>query len=171
MGEPGLTPTISYGGALHLNEFENSSAPLFLDVKDDGDEKIGTVEAPVFAAGVFSSRDSISMYSQAWQYSAIASEAGDGFFGGVPQNREGAKQDPTATTRQIWEDAGKNYDAQGAKGFDLPSVFRIDNKNSYSGYYVSGIESGKTLKFTFDEPFTGTELHWKASLPITVSYQ
>ncbi|WP_164512213.1 hypothetical protein [Escherichia albertii] len=171
VGGPGLTPTISYGGALHLNEFENSSAPLFLDMKDNGDEKIGTVEAPVFAAGVFSSKEGGPMGVLAWQYSAFASEAGDGFFGGVPQKREGAKKDPTATMSQIWEDAGKNYTTQGAKGFDLPLVFRIDNKSTYSGYYVSGIESGKTLKFTLDKPFTGTELHWKASLPITVSYQ
>lgn len=171
VGGPGLTPTISYGGALHLDEFENSSAPLFLDMKDNGGGKIGTVEAPVFAAGVFSSKNTTAMQSQAWQYSVIASGVGDGFFGGVPQKREGAKDEPTATMRQIWEDAGKNYTAQGAKGFDLPSVFRIDNKKTYSGYYVSGIESGKTLKFTFDKPFTGTELHWEASLPIIVSYQ
>ncbi|EFB7641922.1 hypothetical protein E4I92_09785 [Escherichia coli] len=170
-GEPGLAPTISYGDALHLGEFQQSSAPLLLDVKDGGDVKIGTVNAPVFAAGVFSSRTENMLPPDVKEASVFADVSGEGFFGGVPQKADDAVADPTATMRQIWEDAGKNFSAQGAKKFGLPSVFKLDGKRTYSGYYVSGIESGKTLKFTFDKPLSGTEIHWKASLPITVSYQ
>ncbi|MFA7986199.1 fimbrial protein [Escherichia coli] len=128
VGEPGLTPMISYGDALHLNEFENSSAPLFLDVKNDGDVKIGTVEAPVFAAGVFSSRTE-GLPPSVTEASVFADASGEAFFGGLSQKADGVVADPTATMRQIWEDAGKNYSSQDAKTFGSPSVFINRNLN------------------------------------------
>lgn len=42
----------------------------------------------------------------------------------------------------------------------------------YSGVYGSGIEAGKNITITLDSPAQGNDsIVWKASLPVTVSYE
>ncbi|ELF0011122.1 hypothetical protein RBX93_004749 [Escherichia coli] len=167
-GQSGISPQINYGAAINLDGFAANETTLTLEVKDSsGTNKIGTLSAPFFAVGEQSLRGPETNYRSG----LIAHYEGALFFGGLPKNEAG--YNPAFNSESVIPDVRAHFDEQGMEwnenvGWSSAS----DERHTYSAYYVSGIRQGKTIKITLDNPATGTdEIAWKASLPVTVSYQ
>ncbi|WP_000430445.1 hypothetical protein, partial [Escherichia coli] len=167
-GQPGISPQISYGNAVNVAEFSKGIAPLTLEVKDANDAKIGTATTSILAAALASYKRGDSVDAK----SLYASVSGKGFFGGIGENAEAVVTYPIAATSGFFAEASQNYTEQGATKLAEPGETSFSvNGATYSGFYASGIEQGKTIKITLDTPASADAIVWKASLPVTVSYQ
>ncbi len=166
-GATGITPQIDYQGAINTSQFTNGVTTLTLEVKDTSDAKIGVLTAPLSAAAAVS--------ANAGNQNAIyADTAGRAFFGGLSKTGAGAAQSASAAKalmNSINADFLANYVAQGGESSDLvTSAFTVSSAK-YSGAYGAGIVAGATAQLTLDNAAAGDAIAWKASLPITVSYQ
>ncbi|MEB7099329.1 hypothetical protein NEM56_22030 [Escherichia coli] len=165
-GKSGIDPQISYGGKVDIDSMENGAANLALDVTSAG-QKIGTLSAKMqVASQATNGVDSNVML--------FAPTAGDGFFGGVAKNKDGAWGSidaySWATTvfpgiADTWSDGGISFSGGiGVFNFDVDSVI-------YHAYYASGIDRGETITITLDKGVAGdTQIQWNASLPVSVTY-
>ncbi|TJE30753.1 hypothetical protein [Escherichia coli] len=162
-GETGITPQINYNGAIKTSEFNNGYAPLTLDVKSAADDaKIGTLTVQLGASG------KLSVNGPGWQqqFHLQALNPGDVFYGGL-----GAVMPDNDIAMIVFPESGDNFDDQGA-GAGVPNNTGISLDAKYSAYYGSGIAQGETIQISLDTPVDGdAQIQWKASLPVTVSYQ
>ncbi|HEA8350635.1 TPA: fimbrial protein [Escherichia coli] len=167
-GQAGISPQISYAGSIG-NTFENGKVDLTLNVKDSStDQEIGVLTTKLTTAGVVSrvrpaGEETHNMY---------AANAGEGFFGGLSLSHDSStlhnapvdlanKLDSTILDN--WEQKGDSF------GSNIPATF--DNVNAqFNSFYVSGLETSDNVSIQLNEALT-TDVEWKASLPITVSYQ
>ncbi|HGG1404573.1 TPA: hypothetical protein ACJFMU_003718 [Escherichia coli] len=164
-GGPGLSPQISYGNAVNVDAFEASVAPLTLEVKDANDAKIGSLTTDMFAQARTSMMGGFK--GEFWNF---ASQAGQGFFGGVPKSAD--KVSSVDRVGELMPEAGQNYVNQSAPDAGIDYTTFSGATSTHSGYYFSVIESGKSIKITLDQAASGdAPILWKASLPVTVSYQ
>lgn len=163
-GSPGLSPQISYGNAVNVDAFEASVAPLTLEVKNVNDAKIGSLTTDMFAQA----RTSImgGWEGKFWNY---ASQAGQGFFGGLPKSAD--KVASVDRVNELMPEAGQNYVNQSAPEAGVNFTTFTGLTSTHSAYYFSVIESGKSIKITLEQPAASDAIAWKASLPVTVSYQ
>lgn len=165
-GQSGYAPQIDYGGAVDVDKFVASVAPLTLEVKSIKDnKKIGSLKTRVWAQGRTSMKGG-SWEGKFWNY---AWKAGNGFWGGVPKSKEAVST--VDRVDELMPDAGIHYDNQGMleKGVEFTGFG--SSATSYSAYYYSVLEKGKLIQITLDNPVSGDELiQWKASLPIIISY-
>ena len=168
-GQLGISPQIDYKGAVAINDFASGVTTLTLEVKDVNDAKIGSMSVPFSAAGARSySLDDIKASSSRNLY---ATQEGQAFFGGIGNSSSAIASDAKALVTAIDADIVAKYnswdltDVTGALTDDFTgNVF-------YSGFYGSGIESGKSIKITLDQAVSGdAPIQWKASLPVTVTY-
>lgn len=167
-GQSRISPQINYGTAINLDGFAANETTLTLEVKDStGANKIGTLSAPFFAVG----EQSIKGPDANYRAGLIANYEGALFFGGLPKNEAGYH--PVFDAESVVPGITAHFDEQGMEwsesvGWSSAS----DEQHTYSAYYASGIQQGKTIKITLDNPAAGTaEIAWTASLPVTVSYQ
>jgi len=163
-GAPGLSPQISYGNALDVDAFKASVAPLTLEVKDVNDAKIGSLTTDMFAQARTSMMG--GWKGKFWNY---ASQAGQGFFGGVPKSA--GKVSTVDRVDELMPEAGQNYVNQSAPDVGVNYSTFSGAPSTHSAYYFSVVESGKSIKITLDTPAGADAIVWKASLPVTVSYQ
>ncbi|HAW0924969.1 TPA: hypothetical protein JLU65_005154, partial [Escherichia coli] len=166
-GQSGISPQISYGAAINLDGFAANETTLNLEVKDStGANKIGTLSAPFFAVA----EQSIKGPSVNYRAGVIANYEGALFFGGLPKSEAGYS--PVFNANNVVPDVTAHYDEQGQKWRDSVGWSSVsDPQHTYSAYYASGIEQGKTIKITLEQPAASDAIAWKASLPVTVSYQ
>ncbi|HBJ0052892.1 TPA: hypothetical protein LAL75_001650 [Escherichia coli] len=168
-GQAGISPQINYGGVVDVANFSKGYAPLTLDVKDANDAKIGTATTSILAAAAGSHKKGSTLNHK----SLYASVSGKGFFGGIGQNEAAVVDKPIGATAGIFAEASEHYDDQGATSLSAPgdTSFAITG-GTYSAFYASGIEQGKIIKITLDQGASSdAPIQWKASLPVTVSYQ
>ncbi|EHZ6521329.1 hypothetical protein K6M87_004585 [Salmonella enterica] len=108
------------------------------------------------------------------QYSTWAPNAGYGFWGGVGQSAHavltgtkviGVLTDLTPTFVQNYNDQGASFDNASK------TSFTSTENTTFSGVYGGGIQAGQKIKLTLTNPAADDVIKWKASLPITVSYQ
>lgn len=166
-GTAGITPQISYGSAINISEFEQSKVPLTLDVKNSSDVKIGELISSISASSLVSMKSNGNNSA----YYVFSSTAGSGFYGGLP-----ASKDKTANVdlaKEIMPEIANNYADQGLTVTGVAEATSFSDSNStFSGYYASGIKSGENIRITLNSPVNNySQLQWKASLPVTVSYQ
>lgn len=163
---PGITPQISYGTAVDLYNFENSTTTLTLNVNGTDGQKIGTMSAPFLAAAEASRDSGVS-------FGLFAEDAGNAFYGGLPISAEKAG-DPLETTPRVSAlnaDFVAHYNKQGSEQPEAQVVQTDFNDGiNNSAFYGAGIEAGNKITINFDSPVSG-RVDWIASLPITVSYQ
>ncbi|HBA5965025.1 TPA: hypothetical protein J4S20_004235 [Escherichia coli] len=166
-GQSGISPQISYGAAINLDGFAANETTLNLEVKDStGANKIGTLSAPFSAVAA----QSVKGPSANYRAGVIARFEGELFFGGVPKSEAG--YNPVFNANGIVPDVTAHFDQQGQEWRDSAGWSSVsDPKHTYSAYYASGIEQGKTIKITLEQPAASDAIAWKASLPVTVSYQ
>ncbi|WP_105276558.1 F4 family fimbrial subunit, partial [Escherichia sp. MOD1-EC5449] len=163
-GQLGISPQIDFGNAVNVDAFENGRAPVTLEVKDADNAKIGTLTASMGASALTSVKGPWSGYN--YNYSE---SAGQGFFGGLPKNKANTPDENIAYS--VMPEIAAHYVDQGVEHKEVGVATEFANtKATYSGYYGSGIEQGKTIKITLDEPAGTDEITWKASLPVTVIY-
>lgn len=165
-GQPGISPQIDYGNAVNVDAFENGRAPVTLEVKDDTNAKIGTLTTSLGASALVSVKGSWSGFNHSY-----SDTAGQGFFGGLPKNKAQTPDENIAFN--VMPGVADHYIDQGV-GYSKVGVTTdfTNTEATYSGYYGAGIEQGKTIKITLDQAASGdAPIQWKASLPVTVSYQ
>ncbi|HAW1357901.1 TPA: hypothetical protein JLL95_001604 [Escherichia coli] len=165
-GQPGISPQIDYGNAVNVDAFKNGRAPVTLEVKDDTNTKIGTLTTSLGASALVSIKGPWSGYNHNY-----SEKAGQGFFGGLPKNKAQTPDENIAVN--VMPGVADHYTSQGVDYSEVDVATDFTNtKATYSGYYGAGIEQGKTIKITLDQAASGdAPIQWKASLPVTVSYQ
>ncbi|ECQ4629267.1 fimbrial protein [Salmonella enterica] len=166
-GQYYMSPNIDYKGAVDLNTFEQSKSTLTLDVKNKAGEKIGTMTAPFYGAGVVSWKDP-NNNSVAGAASAYAPDSGKAFFGGVPSDKTKVSEQSADIAKGLIADIADKFDAQGSviSGVDYIGTAY----GTYSGYYAGGIMKNSAIRIKLEQPAQSDAIEWKASLPITVSY-
>lgn len=163
-GGPGLSPQISYGNAINVDAFKASVAPLTLEVKGANGAKIGSLTTDMFTQARTSMMGGWN--GKFWNY---ASQAGQGFWGGVPKSAD--KVSTVDRVDELMPEAGENYVNQSAPEAGVDYTTFSGQRSTHNAYYFSVVESGKSIKITLDQPAGADEIVWKASLPVTVSYQ
>ncbi|EFI9719874.1 hypothetical protein G4U01_004887 [Escherichia coli] len=166
-GQPGISPQVDYGNAVNVDAFKNGRAPVTLEVKDDTNTKIGTLTTSLGASAL------VSIKGPKWNgfNHFYSDKSGDAFFGGLPKNEQNTPDSNIAFN--VMPEVADHYTDQGVgyKSVGASPIFS-DTSYSFSGYYGAGIEQGKTIKITLDQVASGdAPIQWKASLPVTVSYQ
>ncbi|EBG6971162.1 hypothetical protein FJB88_22110 [Salmonella enterica subsp. enterica] len=166
----GNIPQISYGGKLDLNSFNNGVGIVTLDAFDKtSSQKIGSVKVPLLAGAVNSWSGAGG--SRVEQKFLVADSAGQAFFGGLPKNSGAARDHVAQDLAKISSEFGAHYVSQnGSWGSMGVETFPYAG-DSYSSYYGSGIEAGARIRIKLDAPAAADAIAWKASLPVTVSYQ
>ncbi|EFE2618866.1 hypothetical protein RCT70_03675 [Escherichia marmotae] len=165
-GQAGISPQIDFGSAVNVDAFENGRAPVALEVKDNTNAKIGTLTSSLGASALVSVKGPWSGYNHSY-----SDTAGQGFFGGLPKNAAATPNENIAVN--VMPEVADHYIDQGVKYSSVGVTTTFSNTEAtYSGYYGAGIEQGKTIKITLDQAASGdAPIQWKASLPVTVSYQ
>lgn len=168
-----ISPQIDYHGAIDPSTFNDNSVVMTLDVSDEQGNKMGKMAVDMFAFAESSWR---GYDGQAGKKSLFAAKAGDGFFGGLPASASNVNTNINNPSRDIINvidpEFTANYDEQGGASFAPYIEDFADLDASYSAFYGSGIVAGKNIHITLDSPVQGdAPVTWKASLPITVSYQ
>lgn len=170
-GTSGISPQIDYNGAIDTSQFSDGVTTLTLEVKNASDAKIGVLTAPLSAAAVYSAVSAAATY----QNPLTASLSGRAYFGGIAPTSAGVVRSSSATKaliNSINPDFMANYTAQGvAESSTTQQANFVDSAYTYSSAYGAGIVAGKTVKLTLDNAAASNTIAWKASLPITVSYQ
>lgn len=165
-----VSPQIDYHGALDIDQFKDGVTPVTLVVKDEaGTTNIGTLTADFTAVGVVSWKRADGTGAA---NNAIGMHGGDMFWGGLGKTEDSVSNNSVDIANKLIPGVGDKFNNQGFKveGKDFSG---LNVKGStYSGYYASGIEQGKTIKISLDTPAAGDDpIVWKASLPVTVTYQ
>lgn len=168
-----ISPQIDYHGAIDPSTFNQSTVVMTLDVSDEQGNKIGKMAVDMLAA---SESSWVAADGYSGKKSLYAAKAGDGFFGGLPTSSSNVN---TSVDSPSWDiinvidpEFTANYDGQNgtAHAPDIEDFADLDA--TYSAFYGSGIAAGKNIHITLDSPVQGdAPVTWKASLPITVSYQ
>ncbi|EHB2254387.1 hypothetical protein JZC05_004222 [Salmonella enterica subsp. enterica serovar Oranienburg] len=168
LGEPGIAPQIDFKGAIDPAKFSgNGTATLTLDIKNSQSKKIGHLQAPLFAGAEYSytGRSTGKSYM-------TARNPGDAFYGGLSQASEPVGNNIYTRVSNISYAFIENYNDQGAPlATSYYSDSMSDNRYKFSAYYGSGIEAGSKINITLDAPATAEAIEWRASLPVSVSYQ
>ncbi|EFF06114.1 hypothetical protein [Escherichia coli] len=167
MGQEGISPQISYGNAIDLNQGKQSVFPLTLSVTDDGGNEIGTLTANMFSAGIVSRLNSGDMFSTF----AYENNGNYAFKGGINESVV-SFSDALSRLNALDSTLAANFEEQGARDVSRWRSPNFTNSSeSYSAFYGSGIESGGNINITLNEAASGSgAIVWKATLPVTVTY-
>ncbi|EGJ2788809.1 hypothetical protein IHC18_004150 [Escherichia coli] len=168
------TPIIDYGTAVDLAGIVDSRAPLTLEVKDGTtDLPIGTLKTSLFVGAVQSYTGNGSGYNVLLGGSAGTTD--NVFTGGLPTSSSMIldSRNVINTLDAISTEFSANFDKQGQSSLGNPSIGSIKGGTPvmYSAYYGSGIVNGEKIIINLTSPVAATAVTWKASLPITLSYQ
>ncbi|EBQ2955755.1 hypothetical protein FLI01_22870 [Salmonella enterica subsp. enterica serovar Bareilly] len=172
-GQTGIAPQINYNGVVNVDAFNKGFAPVTLDIKDPtSGNKIGTMSASMFGGAEMSWKDTLGKGGE--KGALYSSAAGKAFFGGLGKTKSSASNDPWTVANALSTEIVANYDDQSVPLYS--GIYMEDNFNkpsiAYSAYYGAGFVSGSVMKITLDTPAAGdAPIAWKASLPVTVSYQ
>ncbi|HCB9840018.1 TPA: hypothetical protein M2Q89_004910 [Escherichia coli] len=168
-GQTGISPQIDYHGVVDLSKNVWGNAPVTLEVFDNSSNKIGSLQTTLVTAAVYSQKNKAEA-----KYGGLAAiKDGDAFFGGLG-NFSSALGYPNAVAvlNGLSNEFLEKYTKQGIENEIGSSLNFSDGDATYSAAYGSGIGQGGHIKITLDQAATGDALiQWKASLPITVSYQ
>ncbi|EGE0414985.1 hypothetical protein DND66_20305 [Escherichia coli] len=166
-GEAGLTPQVSYNGKVDVDTFNAGTATMNLDVTNKSGARIGSLSVD-FSAAAYGANNTN-------RASLYAGSAGYAFWGGVAKSAGGAVNSVSDVENlavsffpNILDTKG---DMSGLRNLN-PHQFKFDSAEStYRAIYSSGISAGKNISISLDDPATTDRIEWRASLPVTVSYQ
>ena len=168
-GRVGINPKIDFNGAVDFSNAKDGLAKLTLNVLNNSDAKIGNLQADIFTGVGIARNDAAGGDA----YSAYNNNTS--FVGGI------GNSDQVIGSLKSLKSKANAIDPEFAANFyqmDKPDIGKwrapdMSNESHYfSAFYASGIEQGKVLKITLDSPAQGDNaIVWKASLPVTVSYE
>ncbi|HFW1339133.1 TPA: fimbrial protein [Salmonella enterica subsp. enterica serovar Virchow] len=175
-GAPGIAPQIDYKSAVDLDGFANGDTTLTLKVvkASDATAELGTLTAKFSAAGINS--NNAATLPVARNMSLFASTAGKGFFGGLPKSAAAAPADGSVafnTLASLSSEYTSQYEAVTTPSTQSTVAEErsfADPLATYSAAYGAGLKTGSTVTINLTSPATA-DMAWKASFPITVSYQ
>ncbi|EMU8585947.1 TPA: fimbrial protein [Escherichia coli] len=164
-GQDGISPQISFGGAIDIDKFDNDGrTPLTLEVKDEAGESIGTLTA-TFHSGAEASAVYGTTKSK---FNLYAAKAGQAFYGGLGQSAANISKNSWYVANSFDPDFVANYNEQDATPVSSGNAEYFNQTQiSYSAFYGSGLEN---VGITLNQPARST-ITWKASLPVSVTYQ
>ncbi|HED5924329.1 TPA: hypothetical protein R5T20_005366 [Escherichia coli] len=169
-GQPGITPNIDYHGAINVNDFSRGEVPLTLDVKNTQDQKIGSLTVNLSAGAEYARYNPRTAKGE--KYMLYQNSEGELFFGGLGTNSDAISSNAWGLAKSLDPEFVANYNDFGVSHASNPYYGDVVNTAlNYSAFYASGVEQGKTIKITLEQPAASDAIAWKASLPVTVSYQ
>lgn len=169
-GQPGIAPTIDYHGAINVNDFSRGEVPMTLDVKNAQDQKIGSLTVNLSAGAEYARYNPST--DQGEKYELYQNGEGELFFGGLGTNSDAVHPSSWTLANSLDPEFVANYNDFGVSQLSNPYYGDVGNTElNYSAFYVSGVEQGKTIKITLEQPAASDAIAWKASLPVTVSYK
>ncbi|WP_122989491.1 fimbrial protein [Escherichia coli] len=169
-GQPGITPNIDYHGAINVNNFSRGEVPLTLDVKNTQDQKIGSLTVNLSAGAEYARYNPSTDRGE--KYMLYQNGGGELFFGGLGTNSDAISSNAWGLANSLDPEFVANYNDFGVPQASSPYYGDVGNTAlHYSAFYASGVERGKTIKITLEQPAASDAIVWKASLPVTVSYQ
>ncbi|EFR2683615.1 fimbrial protein [Salmonella enterica] len=172
-GRPGIDPQINFNGAVKVDNFVNGTTTMNLPVvnADNPATQIGTLETKFSAAAL----SSYVVTGNSGVYSTFAASAGDAFWGGIAKqaNKVAVTYD---AAREMINSINPAYlttfSFEGTPVKQDPQIMKfISTTQGLSGAYGSGIQSGANIKLTLTAPAANDVIKWKASMPVTISYQ
>ncbi|ECH8660673.1 hypothetical protein OY08_24360 [Salmonella enterica subsp. enterica] len=173
VGQSGIKPQINFGGAVDIDGFTAGVTTLTLNVKDASNSEIGRMTVPFSAAAVLNAQWGEAGNSNRTIYAA--DDIGS-FFGGLGKSESAAIVDGTAALNLL-NSLDADYLAKFTTGSSdawdpAANGEKFSNADiTYRASYGAGIEQGKTIKITLEQPVASDAIAWKASLPVTISYQ
>lgn len=170
-GKPNINPQIDFHNAVDIDAFVGGKTTLTLDVTQDGN-KIGTMKTS-FESGAEASFHNTVNENDTNKYSLYASDSHWAFFGGLGKNAEAASKWGYSVAKKYDAEVVANYNEQGISNGAIQEVIAFNDGNKvYSGFYGAGIPANSSIVITLDQAASGdAPIQWKASLPVTVSYQ
>ena len=169
-GVAGISPQIDYHGVVDFSQNDWGNAPVTLEVFDNSSNHIGSLQTILTTAAVYSWKNSEGVI----RYGGLAAAgSGQGFFGGLGDFSSAlGYSDAVAELNGLSNEFLEKYTTQGGEYENGTSTNFSYANYTYSGAYGSGIKLGRDINITLDQAASGDDLiQWKASLPITVSYQ
>ena len=172
-GQTNVDPQISYSGAVDIDGFTGGVTTVTLELKDASNMKIGTLSAPFSAVGVASWKN-ISNPGRSGGFNIFSNNAGTAFWGGIGKNVGAIVTNQDSALSLL-----NSLDSEFTGKFTNFNRNWVNQEHSFSNLdttyvsaYGSGIEAGKNITITLDSPAQGDDsIVWKASLPVTVSYE
>lgn len=171
-GGPGIAPQIDFNGAVDVNASTNGKTTLTLEVKDQSNNKIGTLTAPFITAAIASLKEKdIKVHSY---MSAFASDNGTrAFAGGLAKDWNKVAKKPREILNQLSSEVMTNFDTQDLQYSTSGVSSAFDEvASTVSAAYGAGILSGESVQIALDHVLDGSgPTPWTASMPITISYK
>ncbi|KAE9932478.1 fimbrial protein [Escherichia coli] len=166
-GAEGLTPQIDYKGAINVDSFASGVTKMNLSVTDEAGNRIGSLSTD-FSTGAFGANNT-------HRSSLYAGKAGAAFWGGIGKTAAQVVNTVAALESVATSLFPTILDTRGDMGNLVnthPGEYYFTAPNhKYRSIYYSGIVAGKTISISLDTPADTDNITWKASLPVTVSYQ
>lgn len=172
-GRAGIAPQIDFKGAVNLDGFVKGVTTLSIPVMDADNPatQIGEMGAKFSSAAV----GSWSKGGTATQNGIYADSPGKAFYGGLSKKSAEAIGSgggaATSFMTAISTEYFAKYNHQNGAHRENNATPFSDSGARYSAYYGSGIQAGNNLKLTLTNPAANDAIKWKASLPVTISYQ
>ncbi|HGD8935258.1 fimbrial protein [Escherichia coli] len=166
-GQNGISPQIDFGKAVNIDSFQNGRADLTLDVKNDSDVKIGTLTT-IFTSGAEGSTSNGQISSK---FNLFAANPGDAFYGGLGKSNDKISNEGWYIAHLFGAEYVQNYnDQNGTFVAEGNHEFFNNSQFTYSAVYAAGILDNANITITLEQPAT-SNITWKASLPVSVTYQ
>lgn len=166
-GQNGISPQIDFNGAIDINSFNQGKTNLTLEVKDTSDKKIGTLTT-ILSTGA---EASVSNGTISSKYNVFAANPGNAFYGGVGKSNDKIYDKGWFLANLISTDNVKNYKDQSGSYKPEGSIVNFENPLfTYSAFYAAGILNNAVISIVLDDP-AKSNITWKASLPVSVTYQ
>ncbi len=165
-GGQGISPQLDYHDAVS-GTYVSGVTDLTLDVKDAGsDQKIGSLTTKLTVAAMGSSQNDFA----ATYYMIGANNAGNAFFGGVgTTGSDQLHSDPQALAARVDSTVTEHFELAGSAAGRQSVTFNSTDVQ-YNAFYISALETANEINIQLDNPVT-SDVNWKASLPVTVTYQ
>lgn len=170
-GQTGITPQIDFNGAVDTRSFRGGVTTMELPVMDADNPatQIGLLQTQLTAAARMSAGNLDGTYAE--NIDMFAAVPGEAFFGGLPENELTMAADAVATLAAISPDYAANYVALSPEDATPGNGALSDGDTRFNGYYGAGIQAGHKITLTLRAPAASELIKWKASLPVTVSWQ
>ena len=156
---------------LDLNGFSNNKSKITVDINDGQNRKIGRAEIPFYGMAVLGA--AYSSQSQAGENKTMyTNDSNSAFYGGLPKSYS-LLSGPDTMSLLASFDSEATTNLSFSKKWTSTAVNEkfSDSGMKYWAAYGSGIKAGDVIKISLDQPAASDAIAWKASLPVTVSYQ
>ncbi|MEC9522111.1 hypothetical protein RCT70_03680 [Escherichia marmotae] len=166
-GQEGIKPQIDYKGAVDIDGFKNGTTTVYMAVRNEAGENIGSLEAPFYAAAALTYKNSNGMGSKL----IAASDSTGSFFGGLGKSTSAIMSSGGyERLESMYPELVEKFTVASWKTAVVNEGF-TDKAVDFWSVYGGGIEKGQTIKITLKEAASGdAPIKWKAALPVTVTY-